>query len=472
MNQYPPQGQPPVYPPQPPYGNPYGNAPYPPQYGGGWGNSAPYGQPYQAHPQYPPYGQPYSGQSYGYGSPPPYGAPPNSYAPPRAPYLPAGRAPFAPPAAPPPKDPKKTEKRRRYIVGSSIAVIALCVAVTLVAVFAFPAPPAVSNYAPGEAPTVTIHDQPELEDDGISTAEIAKKTRTSVVSLKGYQTGNLFSHVNGSGIIMSEDGFIITNAHVLEGFDTFTVSLSDDETEYSARVVGADPATDLAVVRIDAENLVPAEFGDSALVQIGERCVAIGNSYGMFPGSVTQGIVSGLGRRMDFDDGMSTINLIQTDTAINPGNSGGALINRFGQVIGITSSKVGDIDIEGLCFAIPINDAKPVLENLINYGYVKDRAALGVTVVPLNSVNGPSNALPAQGLYIQTVEEYSDLINYDVMPGDVILKAGGQVMNVPLDLVNLIKSCAPGDNLELEIMRPDTGRVITITAQLVASPQQ
>ena len=159
------------------------------------------------------------------------------------------------------------------------------------------------------------------------------------------------------------------------------------------------------MVKITADGLVPASFGDSDILQVGERAVAIGNAAGQLSGTVTQGIISGLNREISMQAGNSvvTMNLIQTSAAINPGNSGGALVNRFGQVIGINSAKLNSSTFEGIGFAIPSADAQPVVEDLIAYGYVKDRVALGVMVIALSPVTGPANDLPSQGLYISSV---------------------------------------------------------------------
>ena len=148
------------------------------------------------------------------------------------------------------------------------------------------------------------------------------------------------------------------------------------------------------------QDLTPATFGDSNNLQVGERLVVIGNAAGRLAGTVTQGILSGLDRQISVqmsDGTVVTMNLLQTDAAINPGNSGGAVVNRFGQVIGISSAKLSGADYEGLCFAIPTADAQPVVQNLIAYGYVKDRMTLGVTVIALSSATGPDRGLPAQG---------------------------------------------------------------------------
>ena len=324
--------------------------------------------------------------------------------------------------------------------------------------------------APGEVPSFTIEDLPEDADGGLSTVEIAKTVGPSVVCINVYEPGSISIAGSGSGIILNEDGFIVTNAHVVEGSSAVTVLL-DDGRELDAWIVGSDTRTDLAVVKITADGLVPASFGDSDILQVGERAVAIGNAAGQLSGTVTQGIISGLNREISMQAGNSvvTMNLIQTSAAINPGNSGGALVNRFGQVIGINSAKLNSSMFEGIGFAIPSADAQPVVEDLIAYGYVKDRVALGVMVIALSPVTGPANDLPSQGLYISSVEDYSDLNNHDITVGDVILTADGVTLETTSDLLDVLETHKPGETVRLEIQKRGSGNVVTVDAVLAES---
>ena len=323
---------------------------------------------------------------------------------------------------------------------------------------------------PGEVPSFTIEDLPEDADGGLSTVEIAKTVGPSVVCINVYEPGSISIAGSGSGIILNEDGFIVTNAHVVEGSSAVTVLL-DDGRELDAWIVGSDTRTDLAVVKITADGLVPASFGDSDILQVGERAVAIGNAAGQLSGTVTQGIISGLNREISMQAGNSvvTMNLIQTSAAINPGNSGGALVNRFGQVIGINSAKLNSSMFEGIGFAIPSADAQPVVEDLIAYGYVKDRVALGVMVIALSPVTGPANDLPSQGLYISSVEDYSDLNNHDITVGDVILTADGVTLETTSDLLDVLETHKPGETVRLEIQKRGSGNVVTVDAVLAES---
>ena len=322
-----------------------------------------------------------------------------------------------------------------------------------------------------DAPAFELQELPEDMDDGLPTTQIAQQVGPSVVCINVYMPQSLSVAAYGSGVILNEEGFIVTNAHVVEDSSDLSVILNDGR-EFSARIIGQDTQSDLAGIKIEAEDLVPATFGNSDTLQVGERTVVIGNAAGRLAGTVTQGIVSGLNRQVPIqmsDGSVITMNLIQTDAAINPGNSGGAVVNRYGQVIGISSAKLSGSDYEGLCFAIPISDAQPVVQNLIAYGYVKDRMTLGVTVIALSSVTGPERGLPAHGLYIAEVLPESDLVNHDVTAGDVILKADGRELTATADLQEILKEKKSGDTIDLQIYKHSNGKTVAITANLLES---
>ena len=302
----------------------------------------------------------------------------------------------------------------------------------------------------------------DTSSSGLTTREIAAKAKDSVVGINLYSSQQVERVGEASGIILNTEGYVITNAHVVADGYSPTVVLGDG-TEVAATVIGYDTRTDLAVVKInpDGLNLVPAEFGDSDTLQLGDDVVAIGNASGYY-NSVSKGVVSGLNR--DVSTNIS-IGLIQTDAAINPGNSGGALLNQYGQVVGINSSKLAGEEIDSMGFAIPINDAKPIIDSLINYGYVKDRVALGVTVVALNDVNGAMMGLPSQGLYITQIDPDSNLYAQGITRGDVILSAAGVTLTQNSDLLKVLEDYKPGDTIELTIQK-GTGETVTIHALL------
>ena len=334
--------------------------------------------------------------------------------------------------------------------------------------------PASQPDAGGEKPvTMQLDDLPETADGGLTTAEIAQRVAPSVVSVHIYEQESLAPSSMGSGVVLTQDGYIITNAHVVEGASGINVLFADG-TEMDARIIGVDEKTDLAVIKVAGEGLVPAEFGDSGALAVGERAVAIGNAAGQFDGTVTQGVISGLDREVTVTVGGRdvTMSLIQTDAAINPGNSGGALVNRFGQVVGINSARMNSAFFEGICFAIPTRTAQPVVENLIAYGYVRDRGVLGVTVIALTGVNGPPNGLPAQGLYISEIAANSDLVRSDVTVGDIILEADGQVMETAADLSAVVQSHKLGETVHLKVQKYGSGSVIEVDAALVESLEE
>ena len=229
----------------------------------------------------------------------------------------------------------------------------------------------------GNVPELQTNSKPSdntVSNDGtLTTAQINEKVAPSVVGIVQYQSNYFEPTGEGSGIILSEDGYIATNAHVIEDADTLEVVLSDGTT-YKGTVVGYDSKTDLAVVKIDATGLTPAELGVSSELKVGEKAIAIGNPGGLtYAGSVSEGIISGLNRSLRASTDGYTMNFIQTDAAINPGNSGGALVNEFGQVVGINSQKISGDGYEGIGFAIPIDEALPILEDLMSYGRVTGR---------------------------------------------------------------------------------------------------
>ena len=334
--------------------------------------------------------------------------------------------------------------------------------------------PASQPDAGGEKPvTMQLDDLPETADGGLTTAEIAQRVAPSVVSVHIYEQDSLAPSSMGSGVVLTQDGYIITNAHVVEGASGINVLFADG-TEMDARIIGVDEKTDLAVIKVAGEGLVPAEFGDSGALAVGERAVAIGNAAGQFDGTVTQGVISGLDREVTVTVGGRdvTMSLIQTDAAINPGNSGGALVNRFGQVVGINSARMNSAFFEGICFAIPTRTAQPVVENLIAYGYVRDRGVLGVTVIALTGVNGPPNGLPAQGLYISEIAANSDLVRSDVTVGDIILEADGQVMETAADLSAVVQSHKLGETVHLKVQNYGSGSGIEVDAARVESLEE
>ena len=264
---------------------------------------------------------------------------------------------------------------------------------------------------------------------------------------------------------MSEDGYVITNNHVVSGGDRFTVILNDS-TSYEAKLVGTDEQTDLAVLKIDADGLTAAEFGDSDSVKVGDRAFAIGSPGGVqYQNSFTGGFISAINRNVTINDRM--MSLIQTDTAINPGNSGGALINASGQVIGITSSKLSSsssadsASIEGMGFAIPMSTTKEIVDELIAHGHVTGRPAIGISGYDIDEARAAYFNLP-QGVYVSSVDTASDAYTQGIQAGDIITGVNGSEITGMSDINSVKSELKAGDTITLTIYRSGESKDITI----------
>ena len=306
------------------------------------------------------------------------------------------------------------------------------------------------------------------EKTGLSTEEIAKRVGPSIVGIScttqtqsyfGVQTGTS----SGSGIIISADGNIMTNYHVISGGTNIKVKLNTGN-EYDATVIGGDEKTDVAVIKIKAnEELHVATLGNSDEVEVGSKAVAIGNPLAseLF-GTVTQGVISGVNRTITV--GQREMNLIQTDAAISPGNSGGALINKYGEVIGINSVKLVSDNAEGLGFAIPINEASTIVKDLIDYGYVKGRPVIGVSVREITKeLAYYNNLLTDHGLYIMSVSEGSSAEKAGLVRGDIIVKFDGKTVNSSTEMNKLRDKHKAGDTVSITFMRGTQEKTVNLT---------
>lgn len=264
----------------------------------------------------------------------------------------------------------------------------------------------------------------------------------------------------GSGVIFDAKGYIVTNHHVIAQAQEIIVSLADGRT-VPGTVLGSDPATDLAVVKIEANDLPAATFGDSDNILVGEPAIAIGNPLGMeFKGSVTTGVISALNRSIDI--GERRFKLIQTDAAINPGNSGGALVNADGMVIGINSAKISVEGVEGIGLAIPINTARPIIEQLIDKGRVI-RSYLGVGVLDSNLAMRYGYALPnKKGLLIANLSPNGPASKAGIKEGDIILKVGGTETNTAVELRSILDAKPVGSKVEVELNREGNIRKVDV----------
>lgn len=296
-------------------------------------------------------------------------------------------------------------------------------------------------------------------DTVLNAAQIAAKVRPSIVGVVTTDTRSFDAAESGegSGIIIDADGYILTNSHVIGDSSKLDVSvILEDGTDYPAKVLGYDTRSDLAVLKIDAKGLPACEFGDSNQLVPGDYVVAIGNSGGLrFAGSVTDGIVSGINRIIDASDTDSTsaMRYIQTNAVINPGNSGGALVNAYGQVIGVNTSKISATYYEAMCFAVPSSLAKTVADDLVQYGYVQGRVKLGISCTTIPSTF-ESQGLPA-GLQIAEVSSESNL-NGKVQPYDIITHCDGKRVKTLSQLQDIMFAKKPGDTITLTLTRPAT----------------
>lgn len=300
----------------------------------------------------------------------------------------------------------------------------------------------------------------------------AKKVGPAVVGItnKAY-VRDIFNRVQltergtGSGVIYSKDGYIATNNHVVEGASEIIVSLPDGRT-VKGKVLGADAVTDLAVVKIEADNLPVAQFGDSDTLQVGEPAIAIGNPLGLeFRGSVTAGVISALNRSIEI--GERKFNLIQTDAAINPGNSGGALVNADGDVVGINSAKIAVSGVEGIGFAIPVNTAKPILEELVSRGRIA-RPYLGASLMDKEVAERYGFEIDLHnGIFLVKVLPDSPAAKADIRPGDIILKFNGQKVTTAVELRTKLAECKVGDSVDVVIMRNGATQIKTIVLEEV-----
>ena len=319
------------------------------------------------------------------------------------------------------------------------------------------AAPAQTQQAAEDLPQLTITQSPagvptvaSGEAGALSLQEIYRRCIGSVVSIV---TVTPSGKASGTGIIMSEDGYVITNHHVIENAQAVSV-LTSDSQEYAASVVGSDETSDLAVLKVEADGLQAAEFGDSSVLQVGDSVAAIGDPLGTaLRGTMTDGIVSAINRDLTVND--RTMSLIQTNAALNNGNSGGPLINCYGQVIGINTMKMSNFyssstTVEGIGFAIPIDTAKPIIDELIEKGYVSGRPAIGIDGETLPATYRIYYRLP-QGIYVTRVYQNSDAAAKGISEGDIITAING-ISVTTMEQLNRVKNqYTAGDTITLTI---------------------
>ena len=373
------------------------------------------------------------------------------------------------------------KKQRKNSTGKflkSLAVFALFVAFTVTVSFGSVyiytehfAPASHSNNSTTQNTSQnTVTYLPTSTSDSLTTPQIYEKTINSVVAISTYlnQGGYQQAIGTGTGIIMSEDGYIITNAHVIEDGNQIMVTLNDG-TEYQAQVVGSDSKVDIAVIKVEATGLTAGNFGDSDSLVHGEPAIVIGNPLGMdFAGTITDGIISSTSREVKIDNYI--MNLLQTNAAVNPGNSGGPLINCRGEIVGVVSAKISVDDVEGIGFAIPINTALNVANDFIEYGYVKNRPMLGISVevVPEQYAQFYGSQ---PGLKVVSVQDGSAADLAGIMPGDRIISFNGTEISTSAELDYEKDKYNIGDTVKITVLRENQEITLDLTLMENTSAQ-
>lgn len=320
---------------------------------------------------------------------------------------------------------------------------------------------------------VTIQQQTNKSNSGTvqvsDVSDIVEKCKDSVVEIttESVSSGNSIfgqyvSQGAGSGVIISKDGYIVTNNHVVSGATSLKVTTTDG-TEYDASVVGKDSQTDLAIIKVDANNLQPATLGDSDVLQVGDPAIAIGNPLGELGGTVTTGIISATDRQITIDD--ETMTLLQTDAAINPGNSGGGLFNADGNLIGIVNAKESSTGIEGLGFAIPITPAQDIITELMQNGSVTSRPALNVSLYDYTSNNQSQYSKYEDGCYIVQIVKNGAADKAGLKQNDRIISFDGEQIQSTSDVKNVLKKHKIGDTVKMVVERDSKKVTVEITLQ-------
>ena len=291
-------------------------------------------------------------------------------------------------------------------------------------------------------------------------ADTVVEITTEIMSTNSFY-GQYVSQGAGSGVIISTDGYIVTNNHVIDGASSITVTLRD-QTTYEAQLIGKDSVVDVALLKIEATGLKAATFGDSDNLKVGDKAVAIGNPLGQLGGTVTDGIISALDRDVVIDG--ETMNLLQTDTAINPGNSGGGLFDGQGALVGVVVAKSSGEEIEGLGFAIPINDVIDIVDDLKEFGYVRGRVSMGVELIDLTNTMysmyyyGNDEA----GCYVYSVVPESAAYKVGIQKGDRIVSIDSKAVTTTADVEAALDGKKVGDVVKVELERGSKTATIEI----------
>ncbi|MCH5297214.1 MAG: trypsin-like peptidase domain-containing protein [Ruminococcus sp.] len=364
------------------------------------------------------------------------------------------------------KKPKKSASRG-FVVG------ALIVAVVATSAFGFCGGVLYSNLSKSSGSLkvnkieASATDESSNRIEGTATS-VVQKSANSVVEITtesvvlGSFNRQYVSSGAGSGVIISEDGYIVTNNHVISGANSIKVTLRDGQTTYDAELIGTDAANDIALIKVDATGLSAATFGDSSTLAVGDYVVAIGNPLGQLGGTVTDGIISALAREVTIDE--QNMTLLQTNAEINPGNSGGGLFDSNGNLIGIVNAKSSATEVEGIGFAIPINNVFDIIDDLKNYGYVTGEVDLGMEFVDINSTETAFYyGVNKTGCYVLSVTSDSNADKAGFRAGDLIKKVGNTEVTTTADIKSAISDNEVGDKVNFTIIRNNKTIEIVLT---------
>ncbi|MCQ4794063.1 S1C family serine protease [Anaerofustis stercorihominis] len=356
----------------------------------------------------------------------------------------------------------KSYKKRRTAIFALIVAAMMITSTVLGFVGGFAANKFLgSNKADGVTSTsIPVASTTSSESGNMNVSNVVKSVKNSVVSIECesqsqaqinplYDSGSSTSKSAGSGVIVTTDGYIVTNNHVVDGADKITVKTADEKS-YTAKLVGVDSETDIAVIKIEAKGLKSATFGKSSTLEVGDEIVAIGNPLGELSGTVTNGIVSALSREVTIEN--ETMNLIQTNASINAGNSGGGLFDKNGLLVGVVNAKAAGNNVEGIGFAIPIDTAKNVIEQIIDYGYVKGRVTSGLTLIDILDENTARQySVNELGVYIYSVAEGSNAEKAGLKSGYIVKSVNGTKVESASDFKAVIKKLKVGDKIKVTV---------------------
>ena len=356
----------------------------------------------------------------------------------------------------------KSDKKRRTAIFALIVAAMMITSTVLGFVGGFAANKFLgSNKADGVTSTsIPVASTTSSESGNMNVSNVVKSVKNSVVSIECesqsqaqinplYDSGSSTSKSAGSGVIVTTDGYIVTNNHVVDGADKITVKTADEKS-YTAKLVGVDSETDIAVIKIEAKGLKSATFGKSSTLEVGDEIVAIGNPLGELSGTVTNGIVSALSREVTIEN--ETMNLIQTNASINAGNSGGGLFDKNGLLVGVVNAKAAGNNVEGIGFAIPIDTAKNVIEQIMDYGYVKGRVTSGLTLIDILDENTARQySVNELGVYIYSVAEGSNAEKAGLKSGYIVKSVNGTKVESASDFKAVIKKLKVGDKIKVTV---------------------